>query len=300
MSKVKKLEKFIVFADENDQVKHQHKSFLQEFDDQGNVIREVDYAPDGSVDNAAGYKYDDKNRLIEEVHYYEDEVSEVIRYKLDENGKRTEVETTYADASKSVKKIVRDGNTITVKTFDEDGDTEEEDRIKYDSQGRVIEEIQLDEDGKTVTRSVYEYNEKGKLLTKTDYEGEGGLFIKTTLEYDDRENLASEIQVTDQGNLVHRVNYQYNEKGERTTWQNNHQVHRVEYDEHSRPVTEETKNRMNNLVENFTEYKYNKQGLVSEERTFSLGDQFQIEAGMFGGSSSDFVITRYEYEFYEE
>lgn len=299
MGKVKKLVKYLVITDDDDQIKHQHKSFLQELDKHGNVIREVDYKADGGVDNAADYTYDENNRLIEEVHYYEDEVSEIIRYNLDENGRRTEVETTYADNSKSVKKIVRDNNTITVTTFDEDGDIEEEEQIKYDEQGRIVEEVKTDEDGKTVTHSEYTYNKKGKLLYKTEYEGDNGSFIKTTLDYDNRDNLVSETQVTDQGNLVHSVNYQYNDKGERTTWQNNYHVHHVEYDEHGRPVTEETKNRMNNLIENFTEYKYNQQGLVAEERTFNLGDQYQIEAGVFGGSSSDFVITKYEYEFYD-
>ena len=101
MSKVKKLVKYIVFAGDDDEIKHQYKSFLQEFDERGNSIREVEYTPDGEIENAAKYKYDEKNRLTEEVHYYGDEVSEIIRYKLDENGKRTEVETTYADESKS-------------------------------------------------------------------------------------------------------------------------------------------------------------------------------------------------------
>ncbi len=300
MSKVKKLIKYIVFTDNNDEVKHQYKSFLQEFDERGNTIREVEYTPDGSVDNAAEYKYDEENRLIGEVHFYEDEVTETIRYILNEEGKRKEVETTYADGSKSVKKIIRDSNTITVKAFDEDGDPEEEDRITYDEQGRVIEEVKLDDNGKVVYRSVYEYNEKGKLLNKTEYEGEDGSFIKTTPEYDEQDNVISETQITEKGNLVNRVFYEYNKQGDRITWQNNHHIHRIEYDEQHRPVMEETKNRVNNLVENFTKYKYNEQGLVSEEHTFSLGDQYQIEGGMFGGSSSDFVITRYEYEFFEE
>ncbi|NOX85737.1 MAG: hypothetical protein GXO86_07210 [Chlorobi bacterium] len=299
MSKVKKLVKYIVFTDKNDEVKHQYKSFLQEFDERGNSIREVEYTPDGRVDNAAEYKYDDENRLIEEVHYFEDEVTEKIRYILDEEGKRTGVETTYADDSKSVKKVIREGNTITVKTFDEDGDPEEEDRIKYDEEGRVTEEVKLDEEGKIVNRNVYEYNKNGKLLYKTEYEGEDGAYIKTTLEYDEQDNLISEIQVTDKGNLVSRMSFQYNEQGDRSAWQNNRHVHRVVYDEQRRPVMEETKNRVNNLIENFTEYKYNEQGLVAEERTFSLGGQFEIDAGTFGGKS-DFVITRYEYEFFEE
>ena len=300
MSKVRKLVKYIVFTDKNDEVKHQYKSYLQEYDKQGNSIHEVEYTPDGSVDNAAEYKYDDQNHLIEEVHYFEDEVTEKIRYILNEEGKRTEVETTYADGSISVKKVIRQGNTITVKTFDEDGDPEEEDRIKYDEEGKVVEEVKLDEEGKIVHRSLYEYNEKGKLLNKTEYEGDDGSFIKTMIEYDDRDNPVSETTVTDKGNLVNRISFQYNEQGDRTTWQNNHHVHRVVYDEQRRPVMEETKNRMNNLIENFTEYKYNDQGMVAEERTFSLGDQYQIEAGAFGGSSSDFVITRYEYEFFED
>jgi len=299
MSKVKKLLKYIVFTDENDEIKHQYKSFLQEFDERENCTREIEYAPDGEIENAAKYKYNEENRLIEEVHYYDNEVSEIIRYILDEEGKRTEVETTYADESKSVKKIIRTGNAITIKAFDEDGDLEEEDRIKYDEQGRVLEEVKLDEDGKTINRNVYGYSEKGKLLNKTEYVGEDGSYTKTTLEYDEQHNLISETQVTGKGNLVHRIVYQYNEQGDRVAWQNNNHVHRVVYDDQRRPVSEETKNRMNNLLENFTEYKYDEHGLVMEERTFSLGDQYQIEAGVFGGSSSDFVITRYEYEFYD-
>lgn len=299
MGKVRKLVKYIVLTDKNDEVKHQYKSLLQEFDENGNSIMEVTYTPEGRVENAVKYKYDRKNRLIEEVHYYEEELGEMIRYILDEKGRSREVETTYADGSKSVKKVIREGNTVTFKTFDEDGDPEEEDRIKYDEKGRVVEEIKLDDEGKEVYRSEYQYNESGKLISKTEYESNDGSYLKTVVEYDDRDNMIGEIQTTDRGNLVRRLAYEYDKNGNRVAWQNNQHIHRVVYDEQGRPLTEETRNKMNDLVENFTEYKYNEHGLVTEERTFSLGDQYQIEGGMFGGSSSDYLIIKYEYKFFE-
>ena len=47
------------------------------------------------------------------------------------------------------------------------------------------------------------------------------------------------------------------------------------------------------------EYKYGEHGLVIEERMFSMGDAYQLEPGVFSRTASSFLVTRYEYEFYD-
>ena len=54
------------------------------------------------------------------------------------------------------------------------------------------------------------------------------------------------------------------------------------------------------MVESSSEYRYGEHGLVVEERSFEMGDPYQLNPGVMTRTGSNFTITRYEYEFWDE
>lgn len=301
MNKIKKLTRYTVFVDENEEAKFEFKSYHQEFDLNQNSIKEVEYTANGERQSASKFTYDGANRLIEEIHYYDGEgVGEMIRYKLNEEGKRVEIETTYADESRSVKKVSRFENMVSVKAYDEDGEFEAEDLVKFDENGNVLEETKFDEDRKIVHQVIYEYDKHNQPLYKTEYGEKNELLKKLVFEHDQYGNTIRETQLDRKDQPIGQIAFEYDADGNRTSWQNSIYIHLATYNKHNRIVKEETLNRRNNLVEGFTEYKYNEHGQLTEERRFSMGEQYELQPGIFARTKSDFIVTRYEYEYFED
>lgn len=301
MAKIKRLTKYIGMLDENDQPVNQFRQFVQEFDENENCIKEVEFNAAGQVENASRYKFNGHNKKIEEIHYFEDEeIGEQIRFKLDDEGKTVEVETVYADGAKSVKKIRRTEQLIEAKIFDEDGDLEGEEIVKFNSKGKPVEETRIDEDKNVMQRFVYEYDNEGNITSRIEY-GEGGIFmVRIIFDYDDKGNLTRLGQFNEKGKPIGTTTYQYDEKGNQVLMQTDRHIQRSAYDKEGNLMNMEVMNRVNNLVESFNEYKYGDHGLVVEERIFEVGDAHQLEPGVFTRSGSNLQVIRYEYEFFDE
>jgi len=301
MAKLRRLTKYIGMLDENDQVVNEFKQLVQEFDQHENCIKEIEYNSKSEVENASAYKFNGQNKKIEEIHYFnEDEIGEQIKFKLDEEGKTIEMETTYADDAKSIKKINRSEHLIEARVYDEDGELEGEEIVKLNSNKKPVEEIQTDEDKNVVQRFVYEYDKDGNIIARTEY-GEDNIFlVKITFEYDKNGHLNRLIQMNEKGKPVGSTLYQYDNKGNQILLQTDRHFQRSAYDEKGNLVSMEIMNRVSNLVESFNEYKYGEHGLMVEERTFEMGDAHQLQPNVLTRSGSNLQLTRYEYEFFED
>jgi hypothetical protein len=301
MADIKCITRFVGVLGEDDQPVNEFKQFVQEFDKNQNCIKEIEFNPGGEVENASGYTFNDQNKKIEEIHYFnQDEIGELIRYKLNDEGKTVEIETTYADGAKSVKKINRSKNLIEAVIYDEDGDLEGEEIVKLNNDGRPLEEIQYDEDKNIVRRFTYEYDKEGNVITRIEF-GENNIFIvKVIFKYDKQSNLAGLEQFSEKGRPIGSTIYDYDNKGNQILMQTDRHIQRSAYDKNGKLMNMEIMNRVNNLVESFNEYKYDDHGRVIEERTFEIGETHQLEPGIFGRSGSNLQLTRYEYEFFDE
>jgi len=301
MAKIRRLTRFVGLIGEDDRPISEFKQFVQEFDEHQNCIKEIEFNKDGEIENASGYKFNGQNKKIEEIHYFnEDEIGEQIRYKLDDEGKTVEIETIYADDAKSIKQIKRSANLIEAGIYDEDGDLEGEEIVKLNSNGQPLEEIQYDEGKKIVQRFTYEYDKEDNMTTRTEY-GEGNIFIvKMNFEYDKQGNLVRTDQFNQKGKPFGMTIYQYDEKGNQILMQTNRHIQRSAFDEEGKLLSREIMNRANNIVESFNEYKYDDHGLVIEERTFEMGDAYQLQPAIFTRTDSNLQVTRYEYEFLDE
>lgn len=300
MKKVKKITRYRRIVDDNDKLLNEYKSSYQEFDKNNNTIKEVDYTQSGDIETASGFKYDEQNRLVEEIHYFdEEEVGEVIRYKYNDEGKTSEIETTYADGSISLKKVSRTENIISVKAYDEDGEMDGEEIVKYNTDGNVVEEISLDEDKTVFDRKVYTYNDKNQLASKTTFGQKEEFMQKMVFEYDLNGNVSRETQLNRKDKPVRQVVYIHNSDNKMVEWENLQYIQHMKYDEEGKLIYEETRNRNNNMVESFTEYKFGENGLLAETRSFEMGAQYQLEPGVYARGKLTFIINRHDYEFFD-
>lgn len=300
MSKIKRITKFTALVGDKDELINEFKRHMQEFDEQQNCIKEVEYTSSGGIESASIYKFNNQNQMTGEIHYFdEDEVGEKIEYRLDESGKVKEIEIAYADDSKSIKKINRSEHKITVKAYDEDGEAEGEESVKFDQKGRTIEELRLDEDGIVSQRIKYTYDDSDQALTRVEYGEKDEFHLKTLFAYDDKGNMIQRTRENGKGKPIDSSLFEYDEHDNQTVIQTNQHLQRTAYDDENRVASQETSSRANNMVENFTEYKYGEHGLVIEERSFEMGDAYQLEPGVFSRSGSNFIVTRYDYEFYD-
>src|SRR5215467_7013565 len=92
-------------------------------DEKGNVIEEIKYADDGSVEERNTYKYDANGKLLEHILYYEvDDVTEKRMLKRDAKGNLLEEQKFYGDDSGEKTEYIYDGkeNVIERKYYDEE------------------------------------------------------------------------------------------------------------------------------------------------------------------------------------
>jgi len=301
MKKIKKVTRYRRFEDEKENLIHEYKSAFEEFDTNKNRIKDVEYNSSGEIETASGFKYDDENRLIEEIHYFEeDEVGEMIRYKYDDKGKTREIETTYADGSISLKRASRSDEKLSLKAFDEDGEAEGEEIVKYNAEGKVSEEIVVDEDETITNRNVYTYNKNRQIETKTSFGEKEEFLEKIVFEYDNNGNVIRETHLNRKDKPFRQVVYRYNGDNKMTEWENSQYLHQIKYDEEGRLIYEETRNRANDMVENFTEYIFDDEGLLVQTKSFAMGEQYQLEPGVYTRGKLTFTITRHEYTFFDE
>ena len=54
------------------------------------------------------------------------------------------------------------------------------------------------------------------------------------------------------------------------------------------------------MVESFTEYKFDEDGMLAQSRSFEMGEQYQMEPGVMARTKLNFVVIRYEYEFFDK
>lgn len=299
MSKIKQITKYTAVVGENDEIISEFKRHLQEFDEQQNCTKEVEYASNGGIESASIYKFNDQNQMTGEIHYFdENEVGEQIEYKLDEDGKVREIDTVYADDSKSIKKIERSEHLISIKIYDEDGELEGEESVKIDQKGRTIEEVRLDEDKVVSQRFIYSYNDDDLIISRVEHGEKDEFILKTIYTYDDDGNLIQRTRENKRGKIIDSNRFEYDENGNQTVIQTNQHLQHTVYDNKNRVISQETTNRVNNMIENFMEYKYGEHGHIIEERSFEMGEAYEINPSVLSRTASNFIVTRYDYEFF--
>jgi len=286
-----------------DQVREdEYQSNLTRYDKNEKVIEYIDFTSDGEIENKTTFLYDEKGNLLEETHFVdEEEVSEVMICKRNEDGKIVSMEINYADGSKTIKQYERIDNTETIIVTDEDGEFDGKETRVFDANNHLLEYTRVDYNNKVEQRFVYEYDSNGLVLSIQEYASGNQLFSTTKSNYDEKGNPIKVVVFAPSGKVIKKVESQFNEQGDPVSEKyNDKYVVNTEYDEKGNDTKQETINLLTGLTEVLKNYHYDENGMLVEEVSFSVGQEYHTKPGVLAKSLSSYLSTIYQYKFYED
>lgn len=263
------------------------------FDENGNLLKEISYDNSGAIQEHFVYKYDDRNRRIEAVNYYdEEEVVETVRYYYGDVEEPVEAYRVFADGSEDsiIYSYDDEGRLLRKSTVNDEKEEEELEVWKFDDDREVFYEKQ--EYGDPVFREIQEYDADGRPVV-----------VKLWERLDDR-------------TMIHKISYNSNGKKERieklngegkrisiieipafkddepleiveTTTSGKKRI-TFEYDDNGRVVLQQEYNEEEQLINTITR-KYNEVGLIKET---------EVDTDRRGVGMNIRYRIEYEYEYH--
>ena len=246
-----------------------------ERDEEENLLVEEKYFPDGTPESRIVRTYGEQGRLKLEKEYSAD--SEVphqeTEYSYSAAGRVTETVIRYQDGSVSYRRYSHDeaNNSETIDIVDEEGENEGKEYRRYDSEGRVLEEVIHDEEGALEQSVTNEYDEHGQLLKRVslfpdDYEVIELYFY----ERDEKSQIIERTVENEEEEVLRHDEFDYDERGNNTEHrvQNYSQgwavTDRLVYDEKDR-VVKNQRLLPNGAIIRETDFAYNENDLLAEQ-----------------------------------
>jgi hypothetical protein len=188
----------------------------KEFDENGNITKEIGYRPDTLIENNYSNIYDANNHLIEHSIYDENnELLECHKYDLDENGRVIGESCFYAemdDNDYTTYLYDNDGHLIEKRNVDSDNELYHLKQFTYENQ-KLIKEQLFNDEQKLETETIYEYDENGLRISEINIDNLEG--DKQTFKYDYNE-LGQRIETlhyNKKDQLVAKSFFEYDEQG---------------------------------------------------------------------------------------
>jgi len=187
----------------------QHR-FTYRYDDQNRVVEEILTEGDGMISEHRSMEYDEQGRLSRELLHYQDETCDVTEFVRDENGRTLVKRTLDSDGEEETRtEFVYDkGNLVTQKTYTS-GDKTEEVNYTFDADNHLLEEEGELPDGSYSI--VNEYDENGRQSLSKRYNSEGNLVERNIFTYAETGEL--ELLKTETVSGITFTNLQHDENG---------------------------------------------------------------------------------------
>jgi len=267
---------------------------LEVRDPAGNLIDEVYYYADGSIEQRIVRKFDGESRLLEEQQFSDGETpDQVTTYTLNEIGKPTTKTVAYKNGGQSIMTFDYQSadNSVTMTVRDQDGVFEEKIFQRMDQEGKVLEEIRHGSGEVLEQQQAISYDDNGRPLSrKVEVPGEPVVQQFYDYFFDDN-GLLIEVEIFDEKDQVLRADtIEYNEAGDRSRYlmddlvQDSQLEETWEYDDQKR-IIKNTKSRGGGSVLESTEYEFGEHGYIN---TMTVSRPTGEEVDIF------------TYEFYDE
>jgi len=267
---------------------------LEVRDPAGNLIDEVYYFADGSIEQRIVRKFDSESHLLEEQQFSEGETpDQITTYTLNDSGKPATKTVAYKNGGKSIMTFdyQPSDNSVTMTVRDQDGVFEEKIYQRLDQEGKVLEEIRHGEGEVLEQKQAISYDDNGRPVSrKIEVTGEKPVQQFYDYFFDDN-GLLIEVEIFDEKDQVLRADtIEYNEQGERSRYlmddlvQDTQLEETWEYDDQKR-IIKNTKSRGGGSVLESTEYEFGDHGYI---KTMTVNRPTGEEVDIF------------TYEFYDE
>ena len=138
-----------------------HTDSFEKYDNDGNIIEEVEYNKDGTFKKKYTRKYNKAGEITEEVKY--DAKGAIV----------SKVVTAYNESNDKVNEQTYDGTGKLVEWF----------KYGYNDLGEKTFELSLDEKGKTIRKSLYVYDKNGLRKERKTFNGRDELIAVKKYNY---------------------------------------------------------------------------------------------------------------------
>lgn len=249
----------------------------EERDEEGHLVVEEKFYPDGSLESRILRDFDDKGQVVSEKEFSgeNEQPDQATTYTYSAAGRLEEAVIAYQDGSLTIRKYEQDeaANSETIHIADEEGTFEGKEYRRYDSEGHVLQEVIHDEEEKLEQDVSREYDDHGQLIKRVsifdedyetvelfDYErNEGGQIISRRAEDEDGKLLRfDEFSYDERGNTIQHKAQSVNEG-----WA---LVDEWEYDEKDQ-IVKSRRSQPDGSVLQESDYFYNEEGLLLERET---------------------------------
>ncbi len=275
-------------------------TYLQQRDEQGNVILDASWQSNGALENKTTYAYNEANKMIAQKIYLDEEnISEHWTYTYNEAGDVIEKAVEYADGSHSyyTKSITEDGATVW-EIKDEDQAYEGKEIRVFNNNKLLLSSVDIDDEHTETLRKEFVYDENDHLIEQSIYEYEA-LSAKEVMQYDEQGNLIRTVSLSPGGNKISDLQYTYNADNKVVHYDVNKEVRTTfTYDEQGREIEIKRSNLHTELQISLTQMKYNAAGQLEERLIYEMGTQYEVEPGVMGRSSAVHQKVTFSYEYW--
>ncbi len=251
-------------------------SFLQ-YNEVGNVIESVTYTSDDEIETKTITYYNTQGFKVEEQNFTGDELAEHYRFTYNISGQVLEENIDYFDGSSLKKVFERGSDTTTVTHFDDEGEIEEKEVYKTDSQGHILEKLIYDEDNKLKEKLNNEYDEHGNLVHRMEYGRNNEFISESKLLYDEQNNLLQRLNLNRKGELIEYLKVEYDERNRIVEQKlSNRYTIKFEYDDENK-TSKEQRYLWNGTLEFEQISRYNEDNYIEWEENMNTNVKYEYE-----------------------
>ena len=185
-------------------------SRIEELDSNHNIIEEIDFDESENQQLRITYEYNQKNKATLIIQYDEDnQLIEKKSISYNEEGKVELTTIEFPDGSLSKEKKVKEGNSITLITEDEDGEFEGSVQHILDEKGLTKELIRTNFMNKVDSRLQYEYDDNKNTRKVIEQDPKGRFMKAYAFSYDENGNRTIEEELNKKDKIVARTIHKY-------------------------------------------------------------------------------------------
>ena len=271
-----------------------------ELDEDGKVLAEVEYLPNGNPRSETYRTYNAQGKLIEKrINHVFEGTSERTVHLYDADGYEVEELQYYDDELYEKIVYTRDakGNILTQERIDEEGEVVERYEMQYNEESKPISQKFFS--GESPDREVIlHYNDKGLCIKEEHkYVLDGEEVVEVyKFEYNENGKRVRTETTNAAAEINAYVNVEYDERGNPVKYEsetfgfsNSKTIHRIAYDEHNRVLENELYDAVGGYLVSKDTTVYNEDGLVDEEEIYELN--------MSSSKKTHYRLV-YEYEYF--
>ena len=265
--------------------------FTAKYDAKGNRIEEYDYDHKGRCFRKKTFKYNENNKVIEEVTKHFIRIfTTIYKAKYDDKGLLIEESETTTDGDlnyRTTYKYDEKGNQTEYCRYTNDDSIEEKTTNEYDINGKLVLYTYSSEEASS--KNTYQYDGNGHLIEDCEFDSDNSLYMKKTYKYNDKGFIAEECIEESDGQKTKYV-YKYDDNGK--------ELEKYTYKAGTTPQEKEV--RQYNANGDMTECCiYGSNGKIKNKTTFKK-DKYKNETIVRKGEGGIFESGELEeYEYFE-